>query len=155
MTDSNRIPTRALWGGLAGWIPFWVPAVLTLQASLTGRSPAAELALYTLYGALILSFLGGVRWGRALASDRPQEAGPWVLALLPTCFGLFAIFAHWAGGPVTGIALTLAGLVAQLGWDRQALRAGDLPAWYGQLRLILSLGAILAGLVCLALVFAQ
>lgn len=153
MSETNRIPTRALLGGLAGWIPFWAPVALTVQASLTGRSPAPELALYTLYGALILSFLGGVRWGRALASDRPDTAGPWVLSLLPTCFGLAAILAHWAFGPVSGIALIIAGLIAQLAWDRHALRVGDLPAWYGQLRLILSLGAILAGLVCLALLF--
>lgn len=153
MSETNRIPTRALLGGLAGWIPFWAPVALTVQASLAGRSPAPELALYTLYGALILSFLGGVRWGRALASDRPDTAGPWVLSLLPTCFGLAAILAHWAFGPVSGIALIIAGLIAQLAWDRHALRVGDLPAWYGQLRLILSLGAILAGLVCLALLF--
>ena len=48
MSETTRIPTRALLGGLAGWIPFWAPVALTVQASLTGRSPAPERALYTL-----------------------------------------------------------------------------------------------------------
>ena len=155
MSDTTRIPTLALWGGLAGWIPFWVPAMLTAQASLTGRSPAAELAFFTIYGALILSFLGGVRWGRALAPDHPSGTDVWLPALLPTCLGIIALLAHWAAGPIAGIGLIVAGLAAHLAWDRQALRAGELPDWYGRLRMILSLGAILAGLACLGLVIAQ
>lgn len=154
MSDTHRIPTLALWGGLAGWIPFWAPVLLALQAIQTGRSPATELALFTLYGALILSFLGGARWGRALAPDAPEHPVLWALALVPTCLGLVAIGAHWAGGPIAGIALILAGLIAQLGWDRLAVRQAVLPVWYGRLRLVLSLGAILAGLVSLSLAVA-
>ncbi|WP_203291821.1 DUF3429 domain-containing protein [Maricaulis parjimensis] len=149
MTGHTPIPARALWGGLAGWIPFWLPVALAIEARFTGRSPAAEFALFTLYGALILSFLGGARWGRALAPD--NETATWGLALLPTCLGLAAIGLHWALGAPAGIALIILGLCAHLFWDRQAMRCGELPDWYGRLRLVLSAGAILAGLACLGL----
>jgi hypothetical protein len=134
---SPPIPRVVLAYGLAGALPF-------LACPLSGvlwphtRGPAA--VVLAAYGALILSFLGGARWSLEVSKAAP---GPKVvgLAMLPTLAGLALM-------TLTGVAprLQMLGLAAALTaacvWD---LRASGLPGWYGQLRSILTLGAV-AGL---------
>lgn len=131
------IPRAVLAYGLAGVLPF-------LACPLTGvlwsdaRGPAA--VVLAAYGVLILSFLGGARWGLegAKAAPSPKVVG---LAMLPTLVGLALL-------TLTGVAprMQLLGLAAALAavwaWD---IRGTGLPGWYGRLRSILTLGAV-AGL---------
>ncbi|MFZ4606922.1 MAG: DUF3429 domain-containing protein [Caulobacter sp.] len=112
--------------GLAGWI--W-PA----------SAPAAGAAL-AVYAALILSFLGGGRWGMAVAA--PQVDGRIVsLAMLPSLagFALLMLPAEARGWQLAGLA---AAHILQGVWD---LRATTVPAWYAGLRGQLTLVAV-AGL---------
>jgi len=90
------------------------------------------------YAALILSFLGGARWGLAVAGPSPSPLTV-SLAMLPTLFALAMIVlpeSHrlWQIG---GLA---AGLTLQWIWD---IRARGLPDWYPRLRTTLSGGAVL------------
>ncbi|WP_291843944.1 DUF3429 domain-containing protein [Maricaulis sp.] len=149
-TPASRL-TITLWLGLAGWIPFWLPVGLATQAVLSGRSAAAETALFIVYGAIILGFLGGVRWGHAMARAVPASALTYGLSVLPSLAGLAAVIAYWAGAVLPGISLVLIGLVLHWRWDRHATRSGSLPHWYGRLRSLLTLGAALAALGMLGL----
>lgn len=71
------------WGGV---LPFLL-AVLVAW----GLPQRAELAaaVFVSYGAVILSFLGGARWGRALAAD--VGPGRYVEAVLPGLVGFSAL----------------------------------------------------------------
>ncbi|MCX7350022.1 MAG: DUF3429 family protein, partial [Alphaproteobacteria bacterium] len=57
-TLSGKIPGPALWLGLAGLIPF-VAGAASLWVNISLLPPAAGLKLAIIYGAIILSFLGG------------------------------------------------------------------------------------------------
>jgi len=86
-TQQNRPLPRGMlaltWGGL---LPF--AGALALAAAQPGWRDAA-LTVFIAYAALILSFLGGARWGRALAA----EVSPlrYVEAVLPSLIGFVAL----------------------------------------------------------------
>jgi hypothetical protein len=71
------------WGGV---LPFLL--AVTAAFALPGWAGFAG-AVFVSYGAVILSFLGGARWGRALAG----KVGPWrfVEAVLPSLIGFSAL----------------------------------------------------------------
>lgn len=131
------VPSPVLLYGRLGLIPFLAPAPAAwLWPDL---APAAGMLL-AVYAALILSFLGGARWGLAVAA--PKVDGRIVsLAMLPSLAGLALLMLPeaWRGWQLAGLAAAhaLQGL-----WD---LRATTVPAWYAGLRGQLTLAA-LAGL---------
>jgi Protein of unknown function (DUF3429) len=138
MSD-DRIPHTALVLGFGGLVPFIACAiclVVDTQLPLLGDPARAMLA----YGAVILSFLGGVRWGHALRmtdGGLQQQAfvlsvGPsiaaWLLLLPPTLMGLIVL-------PVLFVLLAVA--------DEQLTKVG-VPIWYAKLRRILTSVAVLS-----------
>nr|WP_294519130.1 DUF3429 domain-containing protein [uncultured Rhodopila sp.] len=136
------MPRLVLTYGLLGLIPFFAPPVIGF--ALPGARVLAGTVL-ALYAALILSFLGGARWGLAVGRPEP-DAGAVSLAMLPSLAGLGLLLAP--GGvrlPLLAAALALHWL-----WD---VRSAGLPAWYPRLRSLLTAGAVLgllAGAVTLA-----
>lgn len=148
------IPAPARWLGYGGLIPFYAP-VLALWIRVPGYELAALQLLFA-YASVILSFLGAVHWGRALAGDSvnpdwqrlgwsvvPALLG-WGLTLLPDLRLVILGFA---------IAFALAYFV-----DGKAVRDGIFPAWYGRLRKHLTAGVeialiltLLAGITPIAL----
>ncbi len=154
MSTANSIPRSALLSGLAGLIPFWAAPALALMHVMSDVSIATEAAMYTIYGAIILGFLGGVRWGVAMQAQTTPPGRVLILAVLPSVLGFGAVFVHWSMGEVWGWALIILGLLAQLAWDRAAVSSAVLPAWYGRLRILLTGGASLAGLALIAIYLA-
>jgi hypothetical protein len=76
-------PVVALFGWL-GLIPFLgLPIIWCAIAAVSGLAGTVPIA----YGALILSFLGGARWGLAVAHRGPR-ALKISLAMLPTLVAL-------------------------------------------------------------------
>lgn len=138
-----NLPRAALRLGFLGLAPLGVTALISLSAHpSTARLGAIA---FSLYAAVLLSFLGGVRCGfeimrapnapdgrRLLFSSLPALAG-WTLAALVVYFT-----------PVLGAAAIFAGLFAvQAMWDyRSAIDAGA-PAWYPVLRQVLTGGAMI------------
>lgn len=135
------IPPAPLVLTLAGLIPFIAgAAAIHGLAGDVARQASAKLVLI-LYAAVILSFLGGVRWGVEMSVH--PSAPRFVILALSVVGSLAGWGVAWAGALV-GLApwqfLALAGLVvAHWLWD--ALASEDLPAWYDGLRAIASLGA--------------
>ena len=133
------VPTPAALLGLAGVLPFAVAALLSLQDGATGEW--ARFALLA-YGAVILSFLGGIHWGLALAGRGSPAALDLGIGVLPSLAG-------WAGllaGGTTGLLVLLAGFLAVLAVDIGLSRDGRAPAWFARLRTVLT-GAVSASLL--------
>lgn len=143
----NEKPALAAWAlGLAGAVPFVVTAVVYCFGPANLRGPMS-LAILT-YAAVILSFLGGARWGMECIRNNPPRALTLTLAVLPSlaAWGLL-IGAIWMP-----LSWQLGGLIAvllvQWLWDTGS---ADTPLWYAPLRTTLT---VIAG-VSMAFVFEQ
>ncbi len=123
--------------GMAGLAPFFALAGLAWvgPAGWQGLALAALLG----YGATILSFLGGIVWGVAIADTRQEadlrrNAPLYILGVLPQLLGWGALLI----GGQTGHLAVGAGLLATLWIDRRLVAEGRAPAWYASLRFKLS-----------------
>jgi hypothetical protein len=99
------------------------------------------------YGAIGLSFLGGVRCGLALPAYRGRaRACRIALAAMPPAVGWLALLP----GPLLGLGLLICGYMIQCLWDVLSAEAGRLPHWYADLRVqftAIAVGCLIAGLV--------
>ncbi|NJR13894.1 MAG: DUF3429 domain-containing protein [Phyllobacteriaceae bacterium] len=145
MIDTQLKARRLVALGLtaAGALPFLAAAALVV---LFGGSYDGWIAeeVATLYGAVILSFLGGVRWGVAL-SRGPVAALP--LSVIPSLAAFFSLFMTVRAA----LLVLMAGFVAQMIWD--ALSGDVLPEWFIRLRLAITITVLLCLAVTLYGVF--
>ena len=136
LRDLLTIPKVAFWLGFSGLIPF----VVAVAVGLLPAAPLHDLSLQALlaYGAVILSFLGGIRWGLAVATTDPADLfGPLFFSITPALLGWIALLVSSS----TGLVLLALGFAAILIAD---LWLSTAPYWYRSLRLPLSVGAIAA-----------
>lgn len=150
--DQQAIPKPALILGLGGLIPFfcasimvwwalpidrWIPAWLIQDRD---TKQFASMALGG-YGAVILSFLGGVRWGNLLF-DRAALRNwlPLFLSVVPSLIAWPALLL----ATVPMLSLLASGFILQYALDVSAGKRGELPAWFVRLRLILTTGAVIS-----------
>ena len=124
--------------GLSGLIPFWALA-LALVTGWPHALPSSEAAgLLATYAATILSFLGGIRWGAAVATpDQRRVATDYVFGVTPQLFGWGALVLP---DPWRFVVLAI-GVLALGPIDRNLVARGLAPDWFGRLRMLLSLGA--------------
>lgn len=136
------IPGAPLALTLAGLAPFAAGAGVMWAARQDPVLQAQAGLTLLVYGAVILSFIGGVRWGAEVAgSEAPRGA---VLAL-----SVLGSLAAWV--------LVLCGVLCALNWQVFAAAAGahllhgvwdtgaaGLPAWMRRLRAIGTFGAAAA-----------
>lgn len=121
----------------SGAIPFigLVIAMAVLDAP-TNSTTGLWLQTYT---AVILSFLGGIRWGMAVANPAAGQT-PLVLSVLPALAGWailpFALILTPGAEWYLGYALLFA---LQLIWD---WNARSMPAWFREVRLMISIVVI-------------
>ena len=131
----RTIPIAPLALGLAGLIPFWALALALLIHSAFGFDMVRlDWALAT-YAAIIVSFLGGIRWGLALRGG--EDPAPYAISIVPSLVAWAALAAPepWRLVILGVVALALGPI------DLELVRSGAAPAWFGRLRLILSTGA--------------
>ena len=148
MIEERRIPLVPLVLGAAGLIPFVVLAVAEAAGwQFFGWSPAFQHAALAPYGALIVSFLGGIRWGLAVGMEDQREARvEYALSVVPQLLAWVSLAA-----PDPWDLRALAAIVIGLGFlDYTLVFRGKAPTWFGRLRLGLSAGAgfslLLAGI---------
>lgn len=138
-------PKAANWLGYAGLIPF---AGLTLVLLFAQGDWLATAKFGLLgYGVAILSFMGGVHWGRAMAQPaggkRASLTVDYAISVVPA-LAAWSVFAL----PPSVQFIWLAGCFGVLGlYDVLSARSLDFPAWYPGLRLRLTLVVV----TCLAL----
>lgn len=131
-------PSTAAWGlGGAGLLPFMGAAAwLALAPAGAGEWPARVLAAYA---ATIVSFLGGIHWGLALAT----ASGP---ATARLAWGVVPSLVAWPAlllPPPTGLSLLAAALVLCFAVDRRSYPPLGLAAWL-PLRAVLTAVATLS-----------
>ncbi len=133
--SKTAIPPAPLLLGLAGLIPFWALAIgLLLHRPLGMAPPRLDAALAT-YGAVIVSFLGGIRWGLAVPDG--GSGRHYLISVLPSlaAWALLAAPEPWRLAGL-GLAALVLGPI-----DLDLVRGGLAPRWFGTLRIILSVGA--------------
>lgn len=124
-------------GRLVGWLGLAPFIVLSLW--LYGIAPdhpwrSGTILLLTVYSAIVLSFLGGIRWGLALWSGDADSRAEFWLAIVPALVGWLAVVI-----PVPlSFALLAVAFAAHGAWDALAAHRHRAPAWYGNLRTTLT-----------------
>ncbi len=127
--------------GVAGLLPFAGAAGLVWAGPLDWQGLALSAQLW--YGAVILSFLGGIVWGRALTLEPEARAAGWIaFSVVPSLIGWAALFwpaptSHW---------VLIGGFLVSLLTEANLRDDGSYPRWFWQLRQGLTLGAV----ICLA-----
>ena len=141
-TPAQRGPTIAAILGYGGVIPFAALAFAILLAGPAWRDLA--LRAFLGYSAVILSFLGGIRWGAAARATLPR-AGEYVLAVLPSlwAWGFLLADSHVVATWGLMAGFYLMGLVD---WVAPARGMG---VWMVRLRLRLTAAVVLCHAVVL------
>ena len=147
MSVSSSVPRPAFWLGLAGLIPF-ASLALVLWLAPAWRDWASPML--TGYGVVILSFMGGCRWGLAAAGmGDGARLKPLAISVLPALYAWLVALLPDADAQV----LLAFGVLALLTADLMLARNGGAPPWWPALRWPLSIGAsgsLFAGAMALA-----
>ncbi|XP_071119151.1 transmembrane protein 69-like [Haliotis cracherodii] len=136
LKELRSSPVPALVLGFSGLIPFVsVPVYMTMSQLYMPQIAFAQLA----YGAVILSFLGGVRWGFVVPDESYHKPDwfnlgysvtpslvAWVGLLLPDPVSVFTVMAGIAGSAYFDTVVP------------------GYPPWFKGLRFVLSLCAVLS-----------
>jgi hypothetical protein len=141
-------PDRALAMrlGYAGLVPL---AILTVWLAAIPADHVwrdITIRLLVAYAAIVLTFLGGTRWGAALGAGHPRTARDISLAVLPALLGWAVLFIP----PAYAFVLLAVAFAAQGAWDALSGQAGTLPAWFARLRAQLTAVAVIAMIVAFA-----
>jgi hypothetical protein len=115
----------------AGFIPF-----AALAFWLYGIAPdhpwrQGTIGLLTAYGAIVLSFLGGIRWGLALRGRDGEGKADLILGIVPPLVGWMAIVVP---APLNFVLLAVA-FAAQGAWDSLTLTSDAAPDWFRLIRI--------------------
>jgi len=151
--ESKRVPVTAIVLSLGGLLPFFGLTALLFAASRPTATTSFTLAALIGYGAVILSFLGGIRWGATLGErNRSVQALALGVSIIPALVGWSAILLlSVRGQALAPLSLLIAGFATQGLWDLVGARSGALPQWFSRLRLPLTI-AVIACLVAAAVV---
>ena len=138
--DKNTIPAKALILGYSGVIPFAATAALVALDNAAMRQVALDGFL--IYSGVILSFLGGIRWGAASSASSDPARGL-VVSVLPSLWAAF--FLWWPSDDISAWGL-MAGfiLMGLADWFCPGL---NVPSWMRHLRTRLTLAVVACHLV--------
>lgn len=125
---------------LSGYVPILVLVLWLLGIDATHPARGPTLALIESYCAIILSFLGGIRWGLGMVFRDGGSPRDLVASCIPPLVGWAAVFAP---APFA-FALFAAAFAAQGAWDAFAAHSGMAPGWYGRLRILLTVLVVAA-----------
>jgi hypothetical protein len=147
-SDNRIIPSPAKLLGYAGVLPFAAFAL----AHFFGGGEVSEYALraFLIYSALILSFLGGIRWGVATRFDR-LPASALINSVLPSLWAFACLLWPDPGVAVWGLLLGFMTL-GMADWLRPAPGSA---AWMIGLRLRLSFAVVACHVVLIVSLIAS
>ncbi|NXG46825.1 TMM69 protein, partial [Psilopogon haemacephalus] len=130
MTALKDSPKPALYLSLAGLVPFVsVPLAMAIQGTYYPELVFAQV----MYGAVTVSFLGGMRWGFALPENSPAKPD-WMNLANSTVLPLFAWQALLYKDITNGAVLLVLTLGIALHYDVALLPT--YPKWFTVLRVV-------------------
>lgn len=132
----SHAPKPALYLGFSGLIPF-LSAPLVMAATQTFYPEVAFAQ--TVYGASIVSFLGGARWGFALPAGSPAQPDWFNLgnSVVPPLLAWLALLCR--DSVAEGALVVVMGLGLSLHYDLTLLPG--YPPWFKAMRTVLTLVA--------------
>ncbi|NXC44485.1 TMM69 protein, partial [Penelope pileata] len=137
-------PKPALYLSLAGLIPFVsVPLAMAIQGTYYPELAFAQVT----YGAVFVSFTGGMRWGFAVPENSPAKPD-WLNLANSTVLPLLAWQALLYKDLTSGALMLVMGFGIALHYDLSLLPA--YPLWFQGLRIVVTLVAALSLLATLA-----
>ncbi|XP_057714111.1 transmembrane protein 69-like isoform X2 [Corythoichthys intestinalis] len=131
-----QAPKPALYLGLSGLIPF-VTAPLLMATTQSFYPEVAHAQI--MYGACIVSFLGGARWGFAIPDGSPAQPD-WINlgnSVIPSLIAWLALLCR--DNVVEGAMVVIIGLGLSLYYDLTLLPG--YPDWFKAMRTVLTLVA--------------
>jgi hypothetical protein len=123
---------------LTGLAPFLAALVLTVVPGVLPLDPIVFERALIGYGALILSFLGGVRWGIRMQGGAGSDL-IFVIGILGSVAGFFTLLLPYT----FGLVVLAIGFALQGAWD---VWSDGVPAFYSRLR------GLLTWLVCFVII---
>lgn len=134
------------------------PMILTALGVLPFLAPAGLMVFYRhdaivlntlglwllVYAAVILSFLGGVRWGVEILKREKPRLAELIVSVLGSLMGWIAVIAYFRFGSGWLMAAMAGALLVYYVLDRGS---PDMPHWYRRLRIWPTVAAI----ICLLL----
>ena len=140
MLGNHQNTQAARWLGFAGVLPFAASAI-----NLHTGWPLFDgfaLQVFIVYSAVILSFLGGIRWGLA-STNTAATASDYAVAVAPSLIAAAAVLLARPGWQV----LTLAAGFASIGALDYLRPAAGMSAWLRALRWQLTILVLLTHLL--------
>ena len=129
-----RTERTARYLALFGYVPILVLVLWLMGIDAAHPARTQTLALLQSYCAIILSFLGGIRWGLGMVFRDGGSPRDLIASCLPPLVGWAAVFV-----PVPyAFGLLAAAFAAQGAWDTFAVQGAVAPRWYGRLRILLT-----------------
>ncbi|MGB7285300.1 MAG: DUF3429 domain-containing protein [Salaquimonas sp.] len=129
---------------LAGLIPFILPVALILLLGVSNPLADPMIALFRNYSVIILSFLGGIRWGHALTrmgdETSPIDQSSIIFSVVPSLLAWTTMFL----GTNLALPILLLAFCAQGAWDSFSAQSGNLPKWFSPVRMTLTIVVALA-----------
>lgn len=104
------------------------------------------IALLTGYAAVVLSFLGGIRWGYAMSGTSDDTARLLAISVVPALGGWAAFFIP----PPYSFVLLAVAFAAHGAWDSLSAQSGRMPGWFARLRMQLTAGIVVAMIIAFA-----
>jgi len=142
-TADTKIPHAALITGLGGLIPFWFLSLSTLISD--DFAPVIALFIINTYGAVILSFVGAIWWGLAVAVPNAPRTMMLSWSVVPALLGWIAAVPYMPAD--IGLLILMFGFSLQWILDIVLFPRIAIDGWVLKLRTILTIG-VLASLVC-------
>ena len=137
------LPGLIAYVGLA---PMVAAGLVVVFGGIGPFGAGVALAALKYYSAIVLGFLGGIRWGMAMRVETTARGAMLIAAsIVPAFIAVVALLLPDAAG----LGLLAAGIAGMGAWDVWSIEAGGGPSWYGRVRLRSTL--IAAGIIALAL----
>ena len=126
---------------LAGALPFIGFTLLTIGEPHVEERVEVATVILMVYAAVILSFLGGIRFGMEVRDPADGAGANVAWSVIPSLAGwglvvLTYVVVLFGGSGFVGWAFALFALFfgLQYAWDAASVRVGEAPAWFGPLR---------------------
>lgn len=132
--------------GAASLVPFAVLSLWLAGIPVDHVWRGTTILLLAGYGAVTLSFLGGVHFALAVTGAADDRRRDIAISILSAMLGWAALLMP----PHFAFVLLAVAFAAQGAWDAFAGQAGHLPLWYARLRSLHTVAVVVAMLIAFA-----